>query len=66
MTRYQFAVEDMCCGGCENAINTAVGDIDGVSRVTADSDTNTVTIRADRVETDDLRASIENAGFSLA
>lgn len=66
MTRYQFAVEGMCCGSCENAISTAVGDIDGVSSVTADSDANTVTIHADQVETDDLRASIENASFTVA
>ena len=61
MSTYTFGVEDIHCGGCENAIHKALTRLDGVREVAADSATNEVTVSYHQSQT-----SIEEIGERLA
>lgn len=65
MARYEFDVQDMCCESCEDAISRATREIDGVTGVNADSDTDTVKVIVKDTPEDTVRDSIENAGFTV-
>lgn len=54
----------MNCGGCETAVADALRDVDGVERAEADHETGRVTIEGE-ADGDDLRAAVEEAGYTL-
>lgn len=58
----QITVHGMSCGGCEESVEEALADLDGVTGVEADSDADTVRIEGSA----DLalaKAAIEEAGY---
>lgn len=65
MARYEFVVEGMCCESCEGAISRATREIEGVTDVTADSDTDTVKVIVEDTPEETVRDSIEDAGFTV-
>jgi len=65
------AKDDLCyrmsCNGCEQTVGNALKTIDGVTRVDADHEGDTVEIVVEETVTDDdLHAAIEQAGYDVA
>jgi len=66
MERKTIPVTGMSCNGCEQNVETAVRNLDGVSRVDADHDADTVdVVLEDGVSDDDVNAAIEQAGYDV-
>lgn len=64
MERRTLPVDGMACGGCEDNVESALGGLEGVSRVEADSDADTVEVVADEsVSEADVRTAVEEAGY---
>jgi copper chaperone len=63
----QLHVTGMTCGGCENAVKRAVGQIDGVEEVTASHTAASVGVRydGDKVAPDTIRQKIEKLGYQV-
>lgn len=60
-----FQVPDISCDHCKNAIEGAVGTLDGVNSVAVDVEARRVTV--DGAATDgSIRAAIEEAGYDVA
>lgn len=56
----------MSCGGCEQAVEDALTDIDGVSSAAADHEGETVAVEADAGVSDAaLAAAVEDAGYEV-
>jgi len=66
MKEYELTVEGMSCSGCEERVQDAVSQVDGVHRVTADRETNTIEITADDGTEDAVRDAIYTAGYVLS
>ena len=62
-----MTVTGMTCGGCENAVKRAVGQLAGVENVTASHATNQVdvTFDAGRVNAAIIRERIETLGYAV-
>lgn len=57
----------MACNGCEQNVENALQNINGVTRVDADHEADTVEVVVeDDVADDDLHAAIERAGYDVA
>jgi copper ion binding protein len=66
MTQATYLVEGMSCGHCVRAVSEEVGKLDGVTAVDVDLASGRVTIDADpALDTDAVRAAVEEAGYSL-
>lgn len=65
MERKTLSVSGMSCGGCEQNVETALQNLDGVSRVDADHESDTVDVVAEGVSDGDLGAAIEQAGYDV-
>ncbi len=67
MKQVTLNVTGMQCGGCEAIIETAVAQIDGVEKVTADYPTETVKIsfNADKISLKDIQKTIEASGYPI-
>ncbi|GAA0212976.1 copper chaperone CopZ [Halorubrum trapanicum] len=66
MERKTIAVIGMSCNGCEQNVETALRNLDGVNRVEADHDADTVdVVLKDGVSDDDVNAAIEQAGYDV-
>ncbi|UPV76899.1 cation transporter (plasmid) [Halorussus limi] len=66
MKRKTISVTGMSCNGCEQNVETALQNLDGVSRVEADHEADTVdVVLKDRVSNDDVNATIEQAGYDV-
>lgn len=65
MESYQLTVEGLSCSGCEERVETAIGQVDGVHRVEADRDSNTVEITADGATEDAVRRTVFEAGYDV-
>ena len=66
MEQTTLDVTGMACGGCEQNVEDALADLDGVSRVAADHEDGTVEVAVDGVSDDDVQAAIEAAGYDVA
>ena len=64
MTKETLSVDGMACGSCEEAVENAVADLDGVESVAADNTTDTVEIEGD-VDGDAAADAIEEAGYAV-
>jgi copper chaperone len=64
----QIRVTGMTCGGCENAVKRAVGQLEGVDEVQASHQQATVTVTADlaKVTRDAIEQRIEKLGYTVA
>lgn len=66
MERKTISVTGMSCNGCEQNVETALQNLDSVSRVDADHEANTVdVVLEDGVSDDDVTAAIEQAGYDV-
>ena len=66
MSQQTLTVTGMSCGGCEQAVEDALTDIDGVTSAEADHEGETVAVEADAGVSDaDLAAAVEDAGYEL-
>lgn len=66
MERKPIAVTGMSCNGCEQNVETALQNLDGVSRVDADNEVDTIdVVLEDEVSDDDVNAAIEQAGYDV-
>ena len=66
MERKTLSVTGMSCNGCEQNVETALQRLDGVSRVKADHQDETVDIVVDGDVSDtDLTTAIEGAGYDV-
>ena len=64
MKEINLKVEGMMCTGCENRIQNAVKNMNGIKSVKADHTTGTVKIEAeDGIEESKIKEKIENIGF---
>jgi copper chaperone len=67
MNRETIAVTGMSCNGCEQTVESALSKIEGVSRVDANKEAETVEVVVDDNAADeDITAAIERAGFDVA
>lgn len=58
-------VPELGCDGCEEIVEAAVGELDGVSLVQGDQDDGTVTVEGDGFDRDAAVATIERAGYEV-
>lgn len=65
METYRLAVEGMSCSGCEERVEQAVGRVDGVHRVDADRETNTVEIVGEVGTEEAVRRTVFEAGYDV-
>ncbi|MFC5973730.1 heavy-metal-associated domain-containing protein [Halomarina salina] len=66
MERRTIPVAGMSCNGCEENVKNALRNLEGVTRIEADHETDTVELVAeDDVADDDIEAAIENAGYDV-
>ena len=66
MKRETISVSGMSCNGCEQNVENALQNLDGVSRVEADHEGDTVEVVIDDgVADDDIHAAIERAGYDV-
>ena len=59
-------VKGMVCGGCENRVKNALGEVRGIEKVEADYKTGIIKVLAnDNVEKKTLEDIIEDIGFEV-
>ena len=67
MKRETITVTGMSCNGCEQNVENTLQTLEGVTRVKADHEGNTVEVVVDDdIADDDIKAAIENAGYDVA
>jgi copper chaperone len=64
----QLRVTGMTCGGCENAVKRALGQLDGVEEVTASHREAVVGVTYDtgKVTPSRIKEKVESIGYSVA
>jgi copper chaperone CopZ len=60
-----LTVTGMSCGHCEQRVEEALGDVEGVTSATADRESETVTVEGD-ADTPALVAAVEDAGYEAS
>lgn len=66
MERKTVDVTGMSCTGCEQNVESALQNLEDVSRVEADHESQTVeVVVADEVSDDDVTSAIEDAGYEV-
>lgn len=59
-------VNGMMCGGCENRVKNAVGNIKGVESVTADHTTGKVIVTANaNISKESIKETLEDVGYEI-
>jgi copper chaperone len=68
MIEARFDVPDMSCGHCKAAVEGELNRLSGVESSNADVEKGTVAVRYDEswVSTEQLKGSIEEAGYTVA
>ncbi len=61
-----YRVEGMTCEHCVAAVSAEISEIPGVSGVEVDLDAGRVVVSGSGVAREDVRAAVEEAGYSLA
>ena len=66
MNRQTVAVRGMSCDGCERNVENALRTVEGVTRVDADHEGDTVEVVAeDGVGDEDIETAVEGAGYDV-
>ena len=66
MNETTIKITGMSCSGCENRVQNALKNIDGIEEVDADHTTGTVKITAkDEVSEDAIKEKITDLGFEI-
>ena len=60
-----YTVEGMTCGHCEMSVKEEVGEIAGVSAVTASHETGEVSVTGDDFTDEQVAAAVEEAGYTV-
>ncbi|MFC7215080.1 heavy-metal-associated domain-containing protein [Saliphagus sp. GCM10025334] len=60
-----ITVTGMSCGGCEDTVESALEDVDGVVEASADNESDAVTVEGD-ANVDALVEAIQNAGYDAS
>ncbi len=63
MNTYVIVVKGMTCGGCEKAIQKALGAVEGVKAVRPNHTTDRVEVEGVGIEIDSLKSAVEDAGY---
>lgn len=58
-------IQGMVCGGCENRIQNALKNMEGIENVVASHKEGTVTIVANEIDIDKIKERIEDLGFTV-
>ena len=66
MNHIVYAVPDMSCQHCVNAVREELGQVPGVDRVTVDLATKQVVVYGNELVDRRLRTAIENAGYEAS
>jgi copper chaperone len=67
MSTQTFSVTGMTCGHCVSSVTEEVCELPGVTDVAVELETGRLTLTADReLPADEVRAAVEEAGYSLA
>jgi copper chaperone CopZ len=66
MAEQSYRVEGMTCAHCVAAVTDEVGRIPGAEHVEVDLESGTLLVRGESVGDADVRAAVEEAGYSLA
>jgi copper chaperone len=61
----ELTVEEMSCEGCEDIVEEAVEEVDGVESVEADREDAVVTVEGD-ADVDDLVTAVDMAGYDAS
>lgn len=61
-----YRVDGMTCEHCVAAVEQEVGAIEGAEEVTVDLDTGRLSVRGHDVGAAEVRAAVEEAGYTLA
>lgn len=61
-----YNVDGMSCEHCVAAVTAEVGELAGVSAVEVDLAGGTVLVRGSNIDSDAVKAAVEEAGYSLA
>jgi copper chaperone len=61
-----YTVEGMSCEHCVAAVTAEVGELAGVSAVEVDLASGTVLVRGSNIDSDAVKAAVEEAGYGLA
>lgn len=66
MARQVYSVTGMACDGCEEAVETEIGDLDGITNVQADHESDAVEVESDgSIDDGAVRTAIEAAGYEV-
>jgi len=65
MVTKNYTVTGMTCGHCEMSVKEEIGDIAGVTAVTADHATGAVTVSGEGFTDEQVAAAIAEAGYEL-
>ncbi len=60
-----YTVSGMTCGHCVSSVSAEIGRIDGVTDVSVDLATGTVTVSGTKPSDDEIRAAVGRAGYTL-
>ena len=68
MIEAKYTVPDISCAHCKGAIEDSLNEVSGVKKAIADPDSKVVEVEYDeaRVAEDEVKAAIEDAGYSVA
>lgn len=58
-------VQGMACEGCENRIQNALKNMEGIEKVVANHKEGTVTVTANETLINDIKEKIEDLGFNV-
>jgi len=61
----ELSVEEMTCEGCEDIVEDAVGEVDGVESAEADREADVVTVEGD-ADVDELVTAVDMAGYDAS
>ena len=61
----ELTVTGMSCGHCEQTVEDALGDVDGVTSASADNESDRVTVEGD-ADASALVAAVEDAGYDAS
>jgi copper chaperone CopZ len=66
MSTAVFTVSGMSCGHCEKSVSEELGSLPGVTEVSADAKSGTVTVSSEEpLDVDLVRAAVDEAGYAL-
>lgn len=60
-----YTVGGMTCGHCEASVREEVGEISGVTDVTASHESGAVTVTGEGFDDAQVRAAVEEAGYTV-